>query len=371
MENRRPNNAGAYFDSVQILRAVAAWTVVYHHYIQFFGINFTKSVGTSLLTYGNFGVDVFFLISGFIMAESVRNRSQSATEFMKSRVTRIVPNYWFYTAILLVCCLTFPAAFSFFRPFTWQSVTRSLLFIPNQNPSGHGILPLLTVGWTLNYEMLFYLLFSLCLLLPRRFTIVAVVAILFLLPVIHQYLPHAASHLGSVGILFKGRYLPEFAIGICINTIHHRFPSRSLWWSLSGVAICILSVVYMFHDGRRELAAAGVLWGALRLNLRFNGPVARFAKHLGNTSYSTYLSHAIIIVATLGVTGKPTTRWAEYSIIAVITVLTIAMSELSYRLIELRRRSSPQRVRQVGPQPSIIPRPAFLSHRAERSVETK
>lgn len=325
------------FDSIQILRALAAWTVVYHHYIQIYGNNFTKFVGDGLWKYGVFGVDVFFLISGFIMYESVRNRPQSAAHFIKRRITRIVPNYWFYTVLLVACCLILPGVFARSMPFTLGSITKSLFFIPHLNPSGIGEYPFHTVGWTLNYEMFFYMVFAACMLLPRRYTAAAAVALLLLPKIVPQALPQFMAVLGPFGPLLPGHYLGEFAMGICIGCFHGMRDPNGKWARWSGVAICFCSLAFLFSDLRRDFAAAGMLWGALCFKISSNGPIVRAAKHLGNISYSTYLCHGILITAALGVTGKPAGPWAELSIIAVITFLTLVLSELSYRLIERGR----------------------------------
>ena len=88
-------------------------------------------------------------------------------QFLLNRALRIVPAYWFYTALmamlLLACSQWMPH-----QAFTWPHLLLSLLFIPAENPGGYGLYPTLNVGWTLNYEMFFYLLFSLVFLVRQR-----------------------------------------------------------------------------------------------------------------------------------------------------------------------------------------------------------
>lgn len=148
--------------SLQALRALAAWVVVCHHFMQiFFDFHASGPIGQFLASRGAVGVDVFFVISGMVIYLSTRDKPLAPQRFLLNRVLRIVPAYWFYTALmgLMLLCA------SHWMPhqvLEWQHFMLSLLFIPAENPGGYGMYPTLNVGWTLNFEMFFYLLFSLC-----------------------------------------------------------------------------------------------------------------------------------------------------------------------------------------------------------------
>jgi peptidoglycan/LPS O-acetylase OafA/YrhL len=101
------------------------------------------------------------------------------------------------------------------------------------------------------------------------------------------------------------------------------------------------ALVVMACGWRREAAAAGILWAALCFEVRSQGRIARLAQHLGDTSYSTCLCPSIVITAVFAAVGVPTAVWSEWLAIAAITLLVLACSELSYRLVE-RRRPSPR-----------------------------
>jgi len=123
--------------SIQVLRALAALLVVFAHF------EYIKPA------VGGFGVDIFFIISGFIMAYIV---NKSADSFLYRRIIRIVPLYYAMTFLAAGLYLAKP---SWFRSLilTPATLAKSLLFIPYQiKDSG----PVLTLGWTLNYEMFFY-----------------------------------------------------------------------------------------------------------------------------------------------------------------------------------------------------------------------
>ena len=139
--------------SIQYLRAVAALMVVFHHII-----NAKPWLFNPLENYPSLatGVDIFFVISGFIMYVAARN--EAPLEFLKKRIIRIVPLYWVAT-LAFVIVKTKLHIFSL-TPEDWLHIAKSLAFIPHHDPTNPGkIWPYLIQGWTLNYEMFFYLIF--------------------------------------------------------------------------------------------------------------------------------------------------------------------------------------------------------------------
>jgi exopolysaccharide production protein ExoZ len=146
--------------NLQILRLFAASGVVlYHTTFNFWGIH------TEF-----FGVALFFVLSGYLMCK-VNNRK--GLEFATERFWRIVPNYW----LAMVALLTF---FKTWKRWPIEHTIQSFLFIPHD--SIVGMHPVLGVGWTLNMEVYFYLIFTLAILIHQRFApIIASVAIITIL----------------------------------------------------------------------------------------------------------------------------------------------------------------------------------------------
>ena len=71
------------FNSLQILRGIAAWAVVFHHYTQsFYSFDVENSLAVVFAKYGSIGVHIFFVLSGFVMALSVQKKSPSASQFL-------------------------------------------------------------------------------------------------------------------------------------------------------------------------------------------------------------------------------------------------------------------------------------------------
>lgn len=186
---------------------MAAWLVVYHHCVQvFYGLNVDDLFLSALARYGSIGVDLFFVISGFVIYHSVNGKEISPLKFAINRVVRILPVYWFFTLVTAVCIIFLPGTI----PLTaYDSIflLKSLIFIPEQNPSGIGYFPILTVGWTLNYEMAFYAIFSIALLFKRKYLactlVLGVVALKSLL-----------YKLGGDFIFYKNAMVYEFLLGV-------------------------------------------------------------------------------------------------------------------------------------------------------------
>jgi exopolysaccharide production protein ExoZ len=118
-------------------------------------------------TIGAAGVDIFFVISGFVMWVISASHDTPPHRFMANRLRRIIPLYWIATIGLATLAALTPTHLPSVKP-SLDHALLSLLFIPHYNADGR-IWPLLVPGWTLNYEMFFYALFTIALLFsPRR-----------------------------------------------------------------------------------------------------------------------------------------------------------------------------------------------------------
>lgn len=203
------------FTGVQILRFLAAMLVVVMHTTQAISVHITGRGSNYYWEHGSAGVDIFFVISGFVMAMSVRTpyldvqaRVSAAWVFIKRRLLRIAPLYWFYTFLKAALLLALPglASISSVEP---GHLAASLMFIPAMSPWGL-IQSTLPVGWTLNFEMLFYGVFVLAIALgaPRtRFCL----AVFLSICVAARYIPD------SVPLEFYAQSIVfEFILGVCI-----------------------------------------------------------------------------------------------------------------------------------------------------------
>ncbi len=156
------HDAGRRLDNIQLLRALAALSVVITHTLHETGAH------EQTLNLG-FGVDVFFVISGFIMAQtSLREFGMAGAplRFFLRRLARVAPIYWLLTTLMLAGSLIAPSLLNV-PTGGLGHIVASYLFIPDARGAGE-MRPVLALGWTLNYEMFFYALFSLALLAPAR-----------------------------------------------------------------------------------------------------------------------------------------------------------------------------------------------------------
>jgi len=163
------------FDNIQVLRAVAAIAVVACHAWQT-NLQYTSEsslVPHSVVAFFTAGVDLFFVISGFVIYYSTENARLSAKTFALRRLQRIVPLYWLLTLVFFTALLLLPQLKSSAMA-GWPKLFASLTFTSGFLGFGN---PVIYPGWTLEYEMAFYTLTALALVIsPKRaWAIVAVV----------------------------------------------------------------------------------------------------------------------------------------------------------------------------------------------------
>src|SRR6185437_14170487 len=133
-------------DNIQALRAIAALLVVFVHLA-------VPVAALGVAPFGAGGVDLFFVISGFIMVYTTVGRPISGAEFLGRRIVRIVPLYWLLTLAVFGIALIAPTLLQFTTA-SWGQLLKSLFFIPFAKANGD-VQPVLFLGWTLNYEMFF------------------------------------------------------------------------------------------------------------------------------------------------------------------------------------------------------------------------
>ncbi len=146
--------------SIQLLRFIAAALVVLTHV----RIEIDKAIPETLESFGGFGVDIFFVISGFIMSHISQKNSEY---FLRKRIIRIVPLYWAFTLLLAAITFVLPDLLNS-ASFDITHIIASLLFVPHWSTAAE-FKPILLLGWTLNFEMYFYVLFFISMTLSHRY----------------------------------------------------------------------------------------------------------------------------------------------------------------------------------------------------------
>jgi exopolysaccharide production protein ExoZ len=343
-------NSARKFASLQILRALAAWTVVFHHYMQmYFDFKSDSMIGAFFAQYGAIGVDVFFVISGFVMYLVAAKSDTGPLAFVIDRIFRIAPIYWFYSILTVACIYLFQDSFAY-TSFNLKSLLASAFFLPSWNPSGIGVFPVLTVGWSLNFEMFFYLALTCCMAASARHFFKLVFFLLLISPILYPsdlYFSHVA---GS----FK---LYEFLAGALLAIAwtsrggsawiqRYRYPALAAAFGATLVGMKILNSFESTLPVALPFALALVMFALLcEPHLRMGSPLVRRLVKLGDESYSTYLLHSIALGVVIHFTGRHLAPIAQLSVLLGMTGTVLALSSLSYRWLE--RNTYIDRLRQT------------------------
>ena len=281
--------------SPQILRALAVLLVLFAHA----NSQLSTDRGMFQLT-GHFGVDVFFVISGFIMVFISSRRLVTWSSFLTERAIRIVPTYWFYTLLALAIYLAAPGAFRGTEA-TPVHVLLSMLFIAHENPVTGSTSPFLRLGWTLNYEMFFYLLFAIAIALSLRLRVWLTGAAIVLLVAFGQIASQAGLGLPKTLGFYLGDIMLEFVFGMGLGLlfISDRLPRLPAPLAglliLLGLAWARYAVQFESHDSLRGLvwgpAAALILLATPSLEGLARRPALGWLNAIGDASYTIYLMH--------------------------------------------------------------------------------
>ncbi|HET6565290.1 MAG TPA: acyltransferase [Xanthomonadales bacterium] len=280
--------------NIQMLRAFAALAVVLYHlgpHYRDAGGAFTLLIGIS--QWGFFGVDVFFVISGFVISYTVfpkERNLQGAGTFLRHRLSRIYLGYWpFALLALYVLPLHGPANLAQVSTFSTLALTSADL--------GKLALP---VAWSLSYELYFYALFGLLFccsneVIKRVFLVIFVLLLARVLfvpvdPDSQLYFWVSAYMLEFLygvliflfqGLLLKRRLIPPACIlvvaGLMLGSGNHlQHDARVLYFGISAAALVVLAL---------QLEESGL----------FSAP--HWLVSLGDSSYALYLSHLFVITA--------------------------------------------------------------------------
>ena len=297
---------GRVFLSVQILRAIAAGMVVVYH-VQ---VDLVSAAGATPglpnLTVGAAGVDIFFVISGFIMVYASERQFGAPggwRSFLLRRIIRICPLYWAVTAFHVLVAMAAPGLFS--TTFGPAFILASCLFWPVARPDGL-IAPVVAQGWTLNFEMFFYLLLAAAMVAPRRRAVLvtSVALVTFVLAGQVGGLPFPLSYWAHPIIL-------DFVAGLLLGLAHREGlrlgPGARIGLVLAGVLAYLLAAPAPGDDILDSGARSFLVWGApavlIVAGAVLGEPAARLGGagrvlcFLGDASYALYLTHHIPIRA--------------------------------------------------------------------------
>ena len=330
---------------VQVLRAVAALGVLTSHTIHEMATYYRGSVAAEKFVIGTAGVDLFFVISGFVMVYASRTlfgQRGAPRVFFLRRLARIAPLYWGTTAFLIVYhAIRVPDRALLDNP--PAAILTSFLFYPWQYPNGPPgeMAPIHGLGWTLNYEMFFYALFAVAIVLPRLAAVAAVSIVLTSLVAIGASFPLAQPF-----AYWSQPIVLEFCLGMGIALVYQRGfrLSPGFAWTLALVALAMLAASAIKpHDPHNPwrfmewgLPSAMLVAAVALCTARAkSGPVNRFLAALGDASYSLYLLHPFSIMAV-----RKVSLWffdltqAPWLAAALMFLGAVAFALLAYRYFE-------------------------------------
>ncbi|PDT17027.1 acyltransferase [Rhizobium sp. J15] len=280
---------------LQYLRAIAALMVVYFHAIlQLAKVN--PAVDATAFLYGETGVDIFFVLSGFVMWLTTSGRAMSPVDFARRRIRRIVPLYWLATLFSAVVALVAPSLLKS-TVFDLPHLVASLFFLPWANAADPGtITPVVVPGWTLNYEMFFYFVFALLLPLSEARRIPAMFAVFAVILIACRLLPETTA------TRFYGEpIMLEFLAGVVLGRLYGQkilLPNRWAWAAFAtGFAFLFVNEALMPPESRFYawgIPAIFIIYGAVSIDFS-RLPVLGWLNYLGDCSYSIYITHAFTL----------------------------------------------------------------------------
>jgi len=286
------NNMKREILTIQYLRAIAVLLVVYVHSLEQFP--WLKEILNSHV--GHAGVDLFFVISGFIMVYSTHNKNINGLQFFWHRILRVVPLYWFFTISLVILAFLIPDVLESVELKT-SHVLSSLFFIPDLSPVfPNRYWPVLIPGWTLNYEMAFYALFAISLFFKDQYRLLFLTVIMFgVVALGFQF------NSKSVFSFYSDMIILEFLVGVIFGYlfVNGKLPKNTFL----GVIVAVIGLLYFasidnftstnrFFDA--GISASFVVLGALLIDHSKRAEIS-WLHLLGNASYSIYLSHVFAL----------------------------------------------------------------------------
>lgn len=333
--------------SIQALRGVAVLGVVlFHSQVierKYSGGDFLLP---GFLRFGQSGVDLFFVISGFVMVTVTKGRFASNRETMRflwGRLARIYPTYWFYFFLTLAIFLVRPDWVNSSQE-RQADLVRSLFLLPDDR------LPLVMVAWSLIHELWFYLVFAVMLRFNERLLLPSLLLWGTIIIVVNMFV--TVDELSAGLRIALHPYSLEFAVGALAALFVHSdrtriFSSRKALLIALVVVSAGLSLVYTHNVLRgvvlKRVGVIGALYGLLVLSLAASEKetqvsIPRPLQLLGDVSYTVYLSHVLVLSAIgrmwMMAHPAPNSLYDNFLAFLIMLAAVVGYGWVGYRLIE-------------------------------------
>ncbi len=320
-----------------MLRGIAALVVVLHH----LGL-FMKDVGINLYTFdlGAIGVDIFFVISGFIMIYITNNHNGSTKStwiFLKKRLFRIMPLYWLITLVYL-------ASDNLTKPdnINDEIIVKSFALIPSYYLMEGMISPILIQGWTLYYEMFFYISLGVLLFVFKPFRAWILISVVF---IALMYLGHSIHAKTAITSTYTSMLLLEFLLGGLIARIYLSGWRPPIYIAVSLLTLFGVALTFAPSEWDRSfrwgVPAALLLAGSVFLEAKTQKLwiwQSKIGGAGGEISYSLYLTHYAVFVfasvPTILLWAKTGSVYTKIGYGVYVVFISMLASLILYRYIE-------------------------------------
>jgi exopolysaccharide production protein ExoZ len=332
--------------NLQLLRGAAAYLVVLVHLCDLFP---KTSVSDLLRHNGYSGVDLFFVISGFIMVYTTSQRPITAIQFLLNRLKRITPLYYATTLLVFCVALAVPSVFHSTSPDAW-ALLKSLAFIPFEKSAGR-IYPVYYLGWTLNYEVFFYLVFAISLSICRDMRVYICSAAISLLVLLGFCVDSASEN--PVLYFYTQPIMLDFVLGMLTAAFRDRIMetvsrAKPVPWLILALGVAgLFGNSYVFPNSPSAFApptdtflifglpSSLIVMGAVLLEGVETNKAWRPFIRIGDASYSIYLSHFFVIAAMIGFADHIHLQPELRAALGIITLFFIAVVGIcSYQFFE-------------------------------------
>lgn len=267
-------------ENIQILRGIAALMVVINH---FWG----GVLGGFFSVIGYFGVEIFFVISGFIMVYTQSNKKPA--QFMLDRIIRIYPIYWIIALPLLLYA---------FGMKDIPGLLGNIMLLPSLGNPHYGMI--FYPAWTLVYEVLFYCAFFFSLLISTnkyKACMTTVFLIITSVIIFGEFMEFPRQHKANLGYMLGDTLMLDFAAGCLLALVYKliKFRIRFTFFIILRSAITIIAHKYRMPTNYAHFAFAfGVVLLAL-ISSQAPNLIRRPMMLIGDASYSIYLSHLYVV----------------------------------------------------------------------------
>ena len=325
--------------SLHLLRTIAAIMVVAYHASGVFALDkyFNDDFLYNILSFGDAGVEIFFVLSGFVIAYAHSKdigKPANVRAYILKRVIRIYPVYWF--VFLSVFFVGSSLGFSDKLPNDWIVLIKSLLLFPmDKEVVGGTGAPVIVVAWSLQYEMMFYFIFSIAIAWKSKGYV--------FLSVIILTTPFVFGGGFFYDMIFS-LYTINFLLGVLVFYTLRVFP-RGRECLVLGIGMFVVLAVMEIYYGQGfstyrsvlyGISAAFVLMGVVGMENKGFDFKNKFFSMGGNASYSMYILHfpVLSVVAKIAVGLELEGRIHMISVFLFSIVLVFSLSIFIFYFLE-------------------------------------